>query len=459
MGRYRLLALAALAALFLVPTTLAGATEPPLTGWLNFSGSAARTNFLPAEFGVPDPTALNLLWATQVDGIVTAQPLVVHDLPTPGELTVFVVTGNGYVEGINQNGYIISKRQLGHMRLATCAWLPGNNYGITGTPEIDPVSHTLYVADALGFIHALDPATLEDRPGWPVRIFNQPQRQLVWGAVSLVKGKLYVATGLLCARGSGNVYSVDVKTRKVARWNAVPFSLGGGGGMWGWGGLAYDAPSSSLLAVTGDALPGGTNIGKKFDESAAYAEHIVQLGLDLRLRASQAPQRYRHYVDQDLTGTPVVMRAPGCPPLVAGESKNGNLYVWRLNRIASGVYWRKKVATKLNGQPAWSPLTRSLYVVGHQSAFRFQLGPAPTCQFTQVWSVPLVGFAVNGPPLIFGNTIWFTVSSDQTLWTMDATTGALLWKGGLAEAAYAPPAIVDGRVYQAGFSGLVSAFG
>ena len=31
-----------------------------------------------------DPTALHLLWSTQADGIVTAQPLVVRDIPNPG---------------------------------------------------------------------------------------------------------------------------------------------------------------------------------------------------------------------------------------------------------------------------------------------------------------------------------------------------------------------------------------
>jgi outer membrane protein assembly factor BamB len=457
MSRYRFLALAALAALVLVPTTLAGSAATPISGWLSFSNSLTRTNFLPAQYGIADPSALKLLWATQVDGVVSAQPLVVRDIPNPGDLSVYIVTGNGNVEVLNQNGYVVAKRQLGHMFLKQCTVLPGSNYGITGTPVIDPVSHTLYVADALGYVHALDPVTLQDLPGWPVRLFKQPQRQLVWGALTLVKGKIYASTGLLCAPGSGSVYSVDIATKKVARWIAVPLSLGGGGGMWGWGGIAYDPRTSSLLAVTGDALVGGRNIGKNFDESAAYAEHIVQLGLDLKLRASQEPQHYKHYVDQDLTGTPVVIRASGCPALVAGESKNGTVYAWRLNRIASGVYWRQKIAPQLNGQPAWSPLTRSLYVVGHQQAFRFQL--TSTCKFNKVWSVPLVGASVNGPPLIFGNTIWFTVAADQTLWTMDATTGQLLWKGGLAEPAYAPPTILDGRVYEAGFPGLVSAFG
>jgi outer membrane protein assembly factor BamB len=342
------------------------------------------------------------------------------------------------------------------MKLPDCGWLPGNRYGVTGTPAIDPATHTLYAADALGYLHALDVATLKERPGWPVRLYTRPWRQLVWGALTIVRGKVYVPTALLCAQSTTSLFSVDLKTRKVGRWTPVPPSLGGGGGMWGWGGVAYDARSRSLLVATGDALPGGANVGTKFREWAGYAEHLVRLGLDLKVRASQAPQRYHQYVDQDLTGTPVVMRTPSCPPFVAAESKNGRVYVWRLDAIARGLYWSKRIAPNLNGQPAWSPLTRSLYVVGHTRAFRLQL--TPSCGFQQVWSIPLQTSAVNGPPIITGNVIWFTVASDQTLWAVDATTGDVLWRGGLAEAAYAPPAILDGRVVEAAFDGLVSAF-
>ena len=90
---------------------------------------------------------------------------------------------------------------------------------------------------------------------------------------------------------------------------------------------------------------------------------------------------------------------------------------------------------------------------------RFLVTPAPACKLKKVWTVPLQVKSVNGPPLVVGNVLWFTVADDQTLWTLDATTGQFLWKGGLAEAAYAPPAILDGRVYEAAFRGLVTAFG
>lgn len=439
----------------LVGVAAAGGVGPPVTGWLTFSDSTARTNFVAAQT-VGDPSKLSLVWTQQVDGFVTAQPLVVRDVPNGGDRTTYVATAAGSIYAINQNGYTIAKRTLGHMKLPDCAYFPKPTYGITGTPTIDPATRTLYVADALGYVHALDLTTLAERPGWPVRLYTRPWRQLVWGAVTLVHGKLYIPTALLCTRTTTNLFSVDVKTRKVAHWAAVPYRLGGGGGIWGWGGVAFDARTRSILAVTGDALAAGQNVGKKFSESAGYAEHLVRFNLDLHVVAANAPVDYRSYIDADLTGAPVVMRAAGCPALVAAQGKAGSVFVWRLDRIARGTVWRKKIAPKLNGQPAWSPLTRSLYVVGHTRAYRLQV--TRSCGIRQVWSIPLETAAVNGPPIITGNVIWFTVSSDETLWAVDARTGAVLWRGGLAEAAYAPPAVVDGRIVEAGFSGLVSAF-
>lgn len=444
-----------LALLFVLPVGTVAAAGAPLTGWLTFSNSTARTNFV-SEQTVGDPSKLNLVWTLQLDGFVTAQPLVVRDFPNPGDRTTYVATAAGSIYAINQNGYAIAKAKLGHMKLSSCAYFPTPDYGVTGTPVIDPATRTLYAADALGYVHALDLATLAERPGWPVRLFKQPSRQLVWGALTLARGKLYVPTALLCAASSTNLFSVDVKTRKVAHWSPVPLALGGGGGMWGWGGVAFDARTRSILALTGDALAVGRNVGKKFSESSGYAEHLVRLDLNLHLRAANAPVHYRTYIDADLTGTPVVMRAAGCPALVAGQGKSGTVFVWRLDRINRGPVWKRKLAPKLNGQPAWSPLTRSLYVVGHTRTYRLQV--TPSCGIKLVWSIPLPTSSVNGPPIITGNVIWFTVSGDQTLWAVDATTGDVLWRGGLAEAAFAPPAIVDGRVVEAAFDGLVSAF-
>ena len=123
---------------------------------------------------------------------------------------------------------------------------------MTGTPAIDLGTHAIYVADAFGRIHALDLATGAERPGWPVTVYTDFRRELVWGALTAVDGSLYFGTGSYCDRKMiGKVFRVDIATGGVSQWEVVPKRLGGGGGVWGWGGLAYSASRDSLYAVTG----------------------------------------------------------------------------------------------------------------------------------------------------------------------------------------------------------------
>ena len=213
---------------------------------------------------------------------------------------------------------------------------------------------------------------------------------------------------MLCQNVEDKAYMVDVKTKKVTSWSAVPLRLGGGGGMWGWGGFAYDVPSDSLFAGTANALPGGRNRPPNFDEGLLYAEDMVQFDRNLKVKASQGPIHPRTIQDSDMTGTAMIVRVTGCPPLVASENKNGNLYVWRLNRLAAGLYQRVKLADHLNGQPAWSPATRSIYVVAHDRYHRIELGT--DCRFKIDWTFPLPTKSVNGPPLVTGNVVWMPVS-------------------------------------------------
>src|SRR5215831_13775881 len=133
--RRRFLVAAAVAALALVPLAVAQPTLP-LTGWLQFGNDVTRVGYLPAQAGPADPAALQYLWSSQVDGTVTAQPLVVRNMPEPGSTMIYVVTADGWVEGLNQNGFIVLKRQLGHMILPSCSILPGSHYGITVTPAL-----------------------------------------------------------------------------------------------------------------------------------------------------------------------------------------------------------------------------------------------------------------------------------------------------------------------------------
>src|SRR4029453_14058626 len=166
-------------------------------------------------------------------------------------------------------------------------------------------THAIYVADAFGRVHALDLATGAERPGWPATVYTDFRRELVWGALTAVGGSLYFGTGSYCDRKMvAKVFRVDIATGGVSQWEVVPKRLGGGGGVWGWGGLAYSAARGSLNAVTGNAFEGGLNRGKRFREYAGYGERLVELGTDPRVRAPRPPPEHRQVEEHHLLRSP-----------------------------------------------------------------------------------------------------------------------------------------------------------
>jgi hypothetical protein len=258
----RRLVLAAVLMLILIPVVAAGALarpRPPVTGWLSFANGAARTG---ASSGALDPASVTSSWTRSIDGMDTVQPLVAQNVPSRGRATAYVATGDGRLLAYAPNGYVRWQRSLGTLP-NPCPQLP--EYGITGTPVIDPQTRAIYVADAFGLLHALDLATGTERPGWPVRLYDDPGAELVWGALADVAGSIYVGTGSFCDRPmEGKLIRVQIAGRRVSTFTVVPKALGGGGSIWGWGGVAYSRQQDALFAVTGNAFEGGTNVGSAF---------------------------------------------------------------------------------------------------------------------------------------------------------------------------------------------------
>ena len=444
-------------AVALAALALAAPAGASVSGWLTFGGDSSRAGFV--EEGIADPASLREIWATKLDGRITTQVLVARNVPAPGNVTFYVGTSKGVLYALNENGFERARRQLGFMRLKNCEFLPDGEFGITGTPAIDPRTATLYLTDALGFAHALDLLTLEEREGWPIRLYKDSWIRLTWGAVTLVQGRLYVGTGELCHEdtSTGKLFAVDLHTRAVSVWTTTPQRFGGGGGIWGWGGVAYDRQTDSILAATSDAYHVGTNEGESYDPAAGFAAHLIQFDRRVRVRAAHSPFEPADRGDLDFSGTPIVLRTPGCPALVAAENKNGFIYVWRLKQLDAGLHDAIRIAGHLNGQPSWSPRTRSLYVGSNEKLFRLAL--TAKCRFRVAWSIPLGIESVNGPPTVAGDTVWFPATDTLAIWAVDARSGEVLWKGSMGEPVYTAPTVIDGRVYAGGFSGVVKAFG
>jgi hypothetical protein len=434
----------------------AGAAPPP-PGWLTYGGDSGRgsavAESLPA--GLVRPA-----FVLPIRGRVTSQVLAARDVPLPGLTTLYVATSAGRIYAVSETGYVRWRVDLGQLP-HECQQLDG--YGITGTPAIDPESKTLYVADALGRLHALDLATGAERPNWPIRLFNDPSKELVWGALAFASGRIYAATGSYCDAGpfEGKVIAVDPETHQVSSWVTVPAAQGGGGGIWGWGGAAYSHAVDALYVVTGNAFEGGANVGDAFSEAAAFGESVVALSPDLNVLGASHPESIKEPLDLDFVGSPVVAVRPGCGELVVAMNKNAELFGWHANDVAAGPLWTVELESFDPGnpvlsQPAYDPSRSAVYVVTGSRLVRVDI--RADCSATVAWSHGLGTDSLNGSPTIAGGTVWFALSDTPSLLGADIGSGAELNRLTLPGLTVAAPTVLDGRIFVPTFTGQLVGF-
>jgi PQQ-like domain len=444
-------AVAALVAVALLATAASAERRATTVAvWPTFGDDTARTGEAAAA---PVSTARRAFFVP-LAGRVTAQVLAAPEAGTTRP-TLYVTTSDGRVSAVTERGYVVWTRDFGQLA-TSCPQLDG--YGITGTGAIDASSHTLYVADAFGRLHALDLSTGRERAGWPVRVFGDNTRELVWGALLLVDGRVYVPTGSFCDTGpmQGHVYSVDVATRNVRSWAPVPAELGGGGGIWGWGGIAYSAQRDSLYVAVGNAFASGA-------ETAGYGEHVVELSPTLEVRsASSTPEPPRNS-DADLVGSPVVFDRSGCGELVAALKKDGTLYAWRAGDLGAGALWRVQLeqfdeSNPVLAQPAYDAAIGALVVVTGKRIVRVDV--SADCSPRLAWSRSLGTTTENGLPTIAGGSIWVTLSGRSwTLARIDAASGAIVARTPIGGSVLTAPTVVDGMIVLGSFAGGIQAFG
>jgi hypothetical protein len=432
---------------------LRAAVPPPLTGWLSFGNGAARTGSTSESL---DVRSLRPEWFRETDGMATTQPLVVHGTPAGDQTTAYVATTAGRVIAYAPNGYVRWQRTLGAAP-NSCPQLAA--YGIVGTPVVDAKTRALYVADGFGLLHALDLVTGHDHAGWPVQLYDDSSAELVWGALADVGGSIYVGTGSYCDRPmEGKLIRVQIATRRVSSWIAVPEALGGGGSVWGWGGPAYSNARNSLFVVTGNAFEGGTNTGAVFDEAAGYGEHLVELSPSLQVVAASHPDDVRGSNDFDFVGSPVIFTPPGCGELVAAANKNGRVFLWRTASIETGpvadvAVQAESLSQPLLTQPAYDPKTRSLYVVTFTSLVRIVLDGCAGAHVA--WQAKFPHTTLQGSPTVAGTTVWVALSgSPARIRGYDAVSGRLRYDRAVGGMSFAPPVMVGGRLFEGAEHGL-----
>jgi hypothetical protein len=316
----------------------------------------------------PDQTQLNSdvvsggsfgrLYSTAVTGQVYAQPLLADD-------TLLVATEDNWIYGLNpRTGAIRWQRNVGtpfNASDVSCSDL-SPRIGITGTPVVDPDTHTAYFFSktyvsgvAAWFAHAVEVSTGAERAGFPVQITgnadNAPsvsfnaKTELERPGLLLMNGVVYGAFGGHCDRTPYQGWVVGASTAGAVTAKWVTPASGSGAGIWQSGGGLVSDGSGQILVTTGN---GGTPTSPTPGSSppAGLGESVVRLAVQAN-GTLQATDFFAPYDaakldtwDADFgSGGPVALPAPwfgtlNVPNLMVAVGKQG--YVYLLNRSSLG---------------------------------------------------------------------------------------------------------------------------
>jgi outer membrane protein assembly factor BamB len=456
------------------PTPVTSSTSAPgvATEWLTFGGNVQRWGYNGAESALTPATVPNLrrLWTAHLGGAITSTVVMVSHVQVVGRWVDLLVlgSGDGGVYGVDAStGAVVWRRHLGTVA-TRCPFMPGERFGVSGTPAIDRATGRVYVVSGKGRLYALDLFTGAVVSGWPVRITPHPDREQIFGAVTLWQDRVYLGVASNACDFPpfhGRVVAVDARNpRVIGTWYSIGRSGPSGGGIWGPAGVAVDPADGAVYTATGNALAESQHSG--------YAENVVRLTPSLEVSAANYPGSLEG-LDVDFGTTPLLYDVPGCPPMLAAENKSGVLLVYRRDAIGNGPVQRLQVATpeqgKLLGIPAFSPATKMLYVASPADSDRAEyrhglvaLRVGTDCRLALAWQATVgPNFTADSPPTVAGNVVYFSPSFSNRVFAFDATTGDMLWDSGHAirSPVTAAPTVLNGRLYVGSWGGRLFAFG
>jgi outer membrane protein assembly factor BamB len=455
--------------LWIAPSPAAG--KQARAGWPTFGFDTQRSGFNPAErvLSPHDVGRLKQRWTTRLGSVTNTQPVVAAAVPVRGGVRRdLVLTGseNGRLVAVSaRSGRIVWQRELGARRTG-CSDLPGGVAGITGTPVIDRTARRVYAVGGTGVLYAVDLLTGAVRRRWTIT--TKPATEHVWGGLNLFRGRVFVTVAGMCdfPPYHGRIVSIDVAGRARATWFVTGRNGTDGGGIWGWGGASIDA-AGTVYAGTGNALGAGAA------EHSQYAEHLVALDARLNVRASNSPGVSDF--DADFGATPLVFRVPRCPAKIAIENKYGTLYLYDRDRIGSGPVQRLAVADPSNGAygevallglPAYSPVTRLLYVATPSNRGSYRQGMlafrmTSRCRLSLAWQAP-VDFprSTTSTPTVAGGLVFYGNGVGNRIIAFDAKTGRRIWSSAdtITGAVFAATTVYGGRVYAGSWDGRLHSY-
>ena len=451
------------------PSPSAQPTPSEVVDWTTFGFDLQRTGVNPSEttLDARSVPGLRLSWRTELGGAITAPPVVAGEIDGGGPSAglVLVGTADGAFFALDAaDGHVVWTREVGAIT-SECEEFPEGRHGVTGSAVLDLAAGRVHVAGGTGKVFAFDIASGAMVDGWPVSVTSDPAREHVFGALTLSRGLLYVTMAGVCDTPpfKGKVVAIDVGTaRRVATFYPTGEDGPSGGGIWGVGGVSVDPSNHDVFVATGNAVANPEHYG--------YGEAVVRLTPRLRVRAANYPGVTG--VDADFGATPLLFRAPGCPPQLAVGNKDGELFLYRRTAIERGPTQRLQIADaevqQLQGVPSYSRATGLLYVSNPSDSKdgRYRHGllafdVRPDCTIHLAWQ-RTVGRnnLIASPPVVAGGVVYVAMAWDRGIYAFDAATGRPLWDSArvVGGAVFAPPVVANGQLYQSSWDGSLYAF-
>ena len=353
-----------------------------LGGIYTYHADNARTGQNLQEYALTSasvaPANFGKLFSCAVDGDVYAQPVYVANLAIGGGThnVVFVVTMHDTVYAFDADAapscvtywsvpYANGTSVTSVPALdASCTDDVHTEYGITGTPVVDPAAKVLYFVTKtkesgqyFQRLHALDLATGTEKPNSPATIAAtvpnnggsvtfDPLPQNQRAGLALANGQVYIAWASHCDVNAwhGWMMAYDATALTLTKAFVVTpngtGANGGAGGIWMSGGApALDSSSpANLYVTTGNGTFDPTSsVVTPYAPGNDYGESFLKLSSVLGVVDFYTPQNNSFWTAQDLdlssSGVTLLPDNAGSiahPNLLVGSDKQGHL--WALDR-------------------------------------------------------------------------------------------------------------------------------
>jgi polyvinyl alcohol dehydrogenase (cytochrome) len=432
--------------------------RPALVVFLFFFASLARAEDWPMYLWSPEHYSFNHFestlstanvpnlqqeWFTELKGFLAAAPTVVD-----GKLYVGDWDGNFYaIDG--KHGNVLWKTYVGKASAPTdpVCFQP---IGVTGQAVVS--GDVVYVPGGDVQIYALDRDSGNEL--WRVPIGNPDDGAYLWSSITLFDNSLYVGVSSLgdcpLVRGSLVRINLDNPHEPIYKYLTPEGEIGAGI----WSTVAINADTRSIFTTTGT--------GEQDAEAGLWGGAFLKMDLDtMEIQAHYWLPTNSLAEDIEWGSSPTLFPDANGTPLVAATGKDGVLYALRQSDLSEA--WTARIAIGcICPECGCGSLSTPAY---DGSRLYVGAGAAPDAdlQNGSVYAIDPTTGAILWRQLLEGTVIAPVTVANGVVYVStltgfeayDALTGDRLFKAPDNAILYSQPVVCDGRIYSTFLGGAV----